>query len=152
NRNVDRQCTETAKVMRSIIVFVLICMIGVAPAFGQKDKDDERKIDDGPAETHTNLMVLDASNHYVDIKAGDIKLFEDDVEQKITYFAKKPKTQVAFVVDNTGSMRTLLDVEISTATAIANNLWPEDEAMVVRFVSRDKISVVQPWTSQKDSL
>lgn len=101
-----------------------------------------------------NILVYDEKNQYINgIKQEDIRIFEDGVEQKVTYFAEKqPVLNLGFVIDNTGSIQKDLN-EISWAGSyITTNLREEDEAFVTRFVSSDKISLDQDWTSDKKSL
>src|SRR5690349_15167677 len=92
-----------------------------------------------------NLLVVDDKDHFVSgIKADDIKLFEKGVEQKITYFsAKAPRLNVSLVIDNSGSVGYELDEIIKISKLVVANLSPSDKANVIRFVSRDKIEVLQ---------
>ena len=124
-----------------------------AGVFAQNDKDDIKNSERWSVDARVNLMVTDANGNPVDnISVGDIKLFENDVEQKVTYFAKSPVSNVAFVMDNTGSMRTQLNVITALGNVITNNLGANDEAMVVRFVSTDKVEIFQAWTGDKSQL
>lgn len=95
-------------------------------------------------------MVTGASGNPVsDVNVSDVKLFENDVEQKVTYFAKKPVSNVAFVMDNTGSVRLQLNIIKALGNTIEDNLGRADEAMVIRFVGNDKITIEQPSTTDK---
>ena len=134
--------------MKTLLLLIAIA----ASVFAQKGKDDN-KPDRWPVELHINLAVTDAAQKPVaDLKISDIKVFENDVEQKVTYFADKPVSNVVFVMDNTGSMRTQLDLVFRIGTVIAENLLDTNSAMVVRFVGNDKITVQQPWTTDKAKL
>jgi hypothetical protein len=99
-------------------------------------------------------MVLDESNSFVEgVKQSDIELSENGVKQKITYFAERSSGfYVAFVVDNSGSLREHLEKITTICKMIALNLGPADEAFVIRFVGRDKIEVAQDFTSDKEKL
>lgn len=140
------------KFPRIIFALFLICfVVGLADSQTKsKDKKSEQKF----VEVKANVMVLNAANQFVDdIKAEDLKVFEDSVEQKINYFSKKsPILNLGIVVDNSGSMRYVLDEVISNGKIITTNLFPNDEAFVVRFVSSDKIEVSEEWTSDKTKL
>ncbi len=102
-----------------------------------------------PIEVKANVLVLDKDDKFIDdVKQEDIKIFEDGVEQKITYFAKKePVLNVGLIVDNTGSMRGQLDRLIWAGKTITANLALSDKEFVVRFVDSEKIQVVQDWIS-----
>lgn len=98
-------------------------------------------------EVKANILVLDSNNQLInDVKQEDIKIFEDGVEQKITAFTKKePALNVGLIIDNTGSMRHQLDQIIWTGKMISANLSVNDSEFVVRFVSTDKIRLLQDW-------
>ena len=133
----------------------MICFCAVGFGFSQdKSKEKDKKSKQNLVEVKANVMVLDAANQFVDdIKAEDLKVFEDGVEQKINYFAKKsPVLNLGVVIDNSGSMRKVLDEVIFEGKVIATNLNQNDEAFVVRFVDSYKVEILQEWTSDKTGL
>ena len=146
------------KISRIITATLLICLAGISFAFSQndskKDKSKNEKAKAKSIEVKANLLVMTADGKFIDdVKSDDLKVYEDGVEQKVTYFAKNPNNlNVGFVIDNTGSMRPLLSEIVKAASILAANLQSTDEAFVVRFVDRTKISVEQPWTSNKAEL
>lgn len=101
-----------------------------------------------------NLLILDGQNKYInEVAREDIKIFEDGVEQKVTYFAKKePILNLGIVVDNSGSMRFLFDELIFMSLTVAENLRPDDNAFVIRFIDSSKIEIIQEWSSDKTKL
>ena len=107
-----------------------------------------------PVNVIANLKVSDSGRKPVSgLKKADIKVFENGIEQNILYFAEKsPDLHIGFVVDNSGSLRGQLERVIDIGKFITSNLSENDEAFVVRFVSRDKVTLVQSWTSNKDLL
>lgn len=107
-----------------------------------------------PIEVKVNVLVTDEKDQSVnDVKQDDIKIFEDGVEQKITAFTKKePILNLAMVFDNSGSVRKKLNEILKCGKIITANLGEKDEAVVVRFISSDKIEVVQEFTNDKKSL
>ena len=101
-----------------------------------------------------NVRVTDARSHaVVDVPQDNFKIFEDGVEQKIESFSKEqiPVTY-GLVIDNSGSMRSQLPDVVKAAIRIIKTNKPEDEAFLVRFISSDKIEVVQETTSSTDLL
>jgi VWFA-related protein len=133
--------------MKNLLLFITCALLLAATALAQKD---DKKPEQWPVEVRLNLMVTDAANKPVqDLKTSDIKLYENNVEQKITYLAKKPVSNVVFVMDNTGSMRQQLEAVIKSGAAIAANLDDTVETMVIRFVGSDNVTIVQPWTANK---
>jgi len=142
------------KLLQNLFALCLICAISSLAFSQEKSKEKDKKTEQKPVEVKTNLLVLDANNKYVDdIKQGDLKIFEDGVEQKITSLTKKePNLNMGLVVDNTGSMRLQLKGINEVSEILVNNLQGKDEALLIRFVSSDNIMVMQNWTSDKELL
>ena len=144
------------KIAQIIFTLFLLCYVAVCFTFSQQKSSIEKnkKTVPKPIEVKANVMVLDTENKFVDdIKVEDLKVFEDGVEQKITYLAKRPNSlNLGIIVDNSGSMRYVLDETISLGKSIVSNLNDEDEAFVVRFVNSDKIEVEEEWTSDQTKL
>jgi hypothetical protein len=67
-----------------------------------KEKNKSKELP--PIEVKTNLLVTNEKNKPIDtIKQEDVKIFEDGVEQKITYFARKDHIlNLGLVIDNSG--------------------------------------------------
>ncbi|HEY0429065.1 MAG TPA: VWA domain-containing protein [Pyrinomonadaceae bacterium] len=140
------------KFARVVFVLFLVCFSAAGFAFSQDDakQKDKKQI---PFEVRANLNVLNASGNSDDVKLEDVKIFEDGVEQKVTYFAKKENVlNIGFVMDNTGSMRMRLGDTVNAGSAFIENLNAGDRAFIVRFVSSDKIEMAQDWTSNKTTL
>lgn len=136
------------------LIAVAITAIAYAQDNSKKDKSKDKKTAVKLIEVKANLMVLGADGKFADdVKSEDVKIYEDGVEQKITRFVKKDSPlNAGLVVDNSGSLRPSLAEIIKAASVIADNLEPTGEAFVMRFVSRDKIEILQDWTSKKDRL
>src|SRR5688500_11540971 len=103
---------------RAVFALFLVCFASVL-VFGQdKTSKDKDKNQPKSVEVKANVAVLDSSGNLdVDAKQEDIKIFEDGVEQKITYFAKKePVLNLGLVIDNTGSMRWQLDTLVAASS------------------------------------
>ncbi|MET0751986.1 MAG: VWA domain-containing protein [Pyrinomonadaceae bacterium] len=113
-----------------------------------------QKIEQKPFEVRVNVNVTDAAGNPVgDVKLEDLKVFEDGVEQKITYFVKKePTLNLGLIFDNTGSMRIQLDTITATGKSIVENLRAGDEAFEVRFVDSETTTVWEDWSSDKARL
>lgn len=132
-------------------IFILFFIVHAVAGFVFSQKKSPKEKIEKKVEVKANLMVLNADNQLVgDIKAENVKIFEDGVEQKITYFAEKKNIlNLGIVVDNSGSMRYSLDEIIWAGSYVAANLRENDEAFAIRFVDSDKIEILQDWTSNK---
>jgi Ca-activated chloride channel family protein len=114
-----------------------------------EDDNEVLKID--TEEVSLNVRVVNASNRPVgNLKESSFRVFEDGVLQPITSVST---TEVpifnALVIDNSRSLRTQLQKVVEAGKIIVGTNKPQDEAAVVRFVSADKIEVVQEFTSKK---
>src|ERR1044072_6183968 len=67
--------------------------------------------------------------------------------------AKETKpVSLGLVVDNSGSFRMVLEYVIDTTKVVTRNIQTNDEAFLVRFISKDNIKTLQDLTADKASL
>jgi Ca-activated chloride channel family protein len=81
------------------------------------------------------VSVTDRDGRYIaDLRKEDFRLFENGVEQQVTYFeaVEKPFT-VVLVLDTSSSTWSKLGQIRDAALAFVNQLRPEDSVMVVSF-------------------
>lgn len=99
-------------------------------------------------EVSLNVRVVNAANRPVaDLKETAFKVYEDGAAQPITSISK---TEVpifnALLIDNSRSLRSQLGKVIEAGKILAGTNNPRDETAVVRFVSSNKIEVIQEFT------
>ena len=101
-----------------------------------------------------NVRVVDRNGRPIaNLKKGEFTVTEDGVPQDIDYFSQSEvPTNYSLVVDNSGSLRRQLDKVIEAGKILVNTNRPTDETLIIRFVSRDKISIEQEFTSKKEYL
>lgn len=101
-----------------------------------------------------NVRVVDRNNRSIGtLKQDDFKIYEDNVIQPIEFFTKaEVPTNYSLVIDNSGSLRAQLDKVIEAGKIIVNTNRPDDATSIIRFVSREKISIEQEFTSSKKDL
>ncbi len=101
-----------------------------------------------------NVRVVDRNNRPINgLPQSDFKVMEDGVPQKIEFFDRSEvPTNYSLVIDNSGSMRSQLEKVIEAGKIIVSNNRPDDETSIIRFVSRDKISIEQAFTAKKADL
>ena len=83
-------------------------------------------------------VVMDRQGRYVaNLKKDDFKIYEDGVEQQVSYFAsvEKPFT-VALLLDVSGSTQFQLSQIRDAANTFVNRLRPIDRLMVITFDGR----------------
>jgi Ca-activated chloride channel family protein len=117
-----------------------------------KPEDEEIRID--TELVNISVRVIDRNNRPIgNLQKSDFKVFEDGVEQQIEFFSKgEVPTKYTLLVDNSGSLRQLIDqvIEASKIMIAANR--PGDETSVIRFISSDKIEILEEFTQNKNDL
>lgn len=101
-----------------------------------------------------NVRVTDAQgNHVASLNQDDFQVFEDNVPQVISSFSGENFPIVyGLAIDTSGSMRAAFAEAIEVAKAIIRGSQPEDDALLIRFISSDKIETVQEFTSDKNQM
>ena len=93
------------------------------------------------------------SQAVLDVPENNFRVLEDGVQQTIKLFSKEEiPVSYGLVIDNSGSMRSQLDAVVKASVRIVNSNKPGDDAFLVRFISSDKIQVVQETTSDRGLL
>jgi Ca-activated chloride channel homolog len=101
-----------------------------------------------------NVRVVDRNNRPINsLSKTDFKILEDNVPQEIEFFSKSEiPTNYSLVIDNSGSLRSQLEKVIEASKILVATNRPADETSVIRFVSSDKIEIVQDFTPSKTDL
>jgi Ca-activated chloride channel homolog len=98
------------------------------------------------------VSVTDPSNRYVlGLAKQDFRLFEDDVEQKITHFSNEDAAlSIGLLVDTSGSMGAKLDTSRRAVAEFMKTLNASDEAFLVHFSDQAQLAV--PLTSDAGAI
>ncbi|MFN6964074.1 MAG: VWA domain-containing protein [Pyrinomonadaceae bacterium] len=117
-----------------------------------KDDDEPIKID--TELVNIDVRVVDRNGRPIgNLQQRDFQVLENNEPQQIEFFSKSEvPTNYSLVVDNSGSLRQQLDKVIEASKIIVGTNKPEDETSVIRFVSRDKITIDQDFTANKADL
>jgi Ca-activated chloride channel family protein len=101
-----------------------------------------------------NVRVIDRNNRPIDnVKQNEFRVFEDGQPQPIEFFTKEEvPINYGLAIDTSGSLRSQLQSVIDAATAIVNSNKPGDETFIERFISSDKIEIVQDFTQSTEYL
>lgn len=131
----------------------------VSPTPAVKSSPTPEVEEDGPIVidsqlVNLNIRVVDRNNRSIGtLQQNDFKVYEDNVVQQIEFFTKaEVPTNYSLVVDNSGSLRFQLEKIIEAGKIIVNTNRPDDETSIIRFVSSDKIEILQDFTSDKTEL
>ena len=126
-----------------------------SPTAPKLQDDDENKIVKVDTElVNLNVRVIDRNNRPINnLQQREFKIYEDGALQQIEFFSKaQMPTNYSLVIDNSGSLRQQLEKVIEAGKILVNGNRSDDETSIIRFVSRDKISVEQPFTANKSDL
>lgn len=101
-----------------------------------------------------NVRVVDRNNRPINgLKQSDFSIFEDNVKQSIEFFSQSEvPTNYALVIDNSGSLRTQIQQVIDASKVLVGTNRKGDETSVIRFVSSEKIEIVQDFTENQTDL
>src|SRR6185295_18319854 len=141
-------------------IAALVCCTGLLVAQAPADRQAAPVLPvqgQSPAEIALNVQlvnvtatVLDENKAYVDgLKQEDFQVFEDGVEQKLSFFShdRRIPVSVGVLVDISGSMRHKLQQALQTAREISLALSEQDEMFLLTFNSG--LEMRQRLTSNK---
>ncbi len=125
-----------------------------SPAPAETPVEDDEILRVNTEEISLNVRVVGSNNRSVNnLNQSHFRVYEDDVLQPITSFTTAEVPIInALVIDNSRSLRSQLSKVIEAGKIIVGTNRPKDESTIVRFVSKDKIEVVQDFTTNKSSL
>jgi Ca-activated chloride channel family protein len=115
-------------------------------------EDEVLRVD--TAEVSLNVRVVNDNNRPVgNLNESHFRVYEDDVLQPISSLTTAEVPVInALVIDNSRSLRSQLAKISEAGKIIVGTNRPKDESVIVRFVSSNKIEVVQDFTPNKTSL
>lgn len=101
-----------------------------------------------------NVRVVDRTNRPINnLSQADFTIFEDNVKQEIDFFSRSEvPTNYSMVIDNSYSLRPQIEEVIEASKIIVGTNRPADETSIIRFVSSEKIEIVQDFTDSKVDL
>jgi Ca-activated chloride channel family protein len=117
-------------------------------------KEDDKVYTVDTELVNINVRVVDRNSRPIaNLTKADFKVLEDGVPQQIEFFSKSEvPTNYSLVIDNSGSLRQQIDKVIEASKILVANNRPADETSVIRFVSSEKIEIIQDFTSNKTDL
>lgn len=100
------------------------------------------------------MIVTDSKNKSIDnIQKEDVHVIEDKVEQTVLSVERDRRpVDCVIAIDSSGSLRSLLPTTLEAAKVIIMNRRPEDEILVMRFISSDKIEKMVDFTGDERAL
>jgi Ca-activated chloride channel family protein len=142
---------RTARQVLVIHLSAVVCLLGLqVKSAGQTEASPSTQTQ----QVRMSLIATDRSQRPIqDLRVEEIQLSDDGKPRPITFFAKDERPlRYTIALDTSGSLRRLLPTCISVASALIQNNRINDETMLVRFVSSDRIEPVQDFTTDKSKL
>lgn len=98
------------------------------------------------------VTVTDSKDRPVTgLDPSSFRLFEDNVEQKITAFSREEgPVSVGFIFDVSGSMKNRMGPSIAAVEQFLKTMMPSDEYFLIRF--NDKPDIVTKFTQDPDEI
>lgn len=129
---------------RFFISILLLFILTVSFAFAQETQNT----------TSLNLTATDKSDNFIgDLQKEDLSLVIDGKPQKIVSLEKTESPLIyALAVDSSGSMRLIFEDIIEGAKAVVSQNKPDDETMLISFISSDKIRATNGFSADKNAL
>jgi len=137
--------------MRPIALLTILVVL-LSAQLAMPQSDDETPIKVNTLLAHVPVIVSDKTGKHVPgLTPKDFKITSGGNPKEIVYFsdAEMP-LNVAIVLDETGSVTSVLSSIRRAAKDYVDQLGPNDNCMVVTF--GDKVNVRQPLTSDKKRL
>lgn len=157
----------------SAVILLAVCLTAVSPlradGSGAGSSVTYREVDDATLERlirlhHTETeqvrlvllptSVTDRRGRLVrGLKAGDFRLYEDEISQEIRYFSSEAveDISIAFMLDVSGSMRQLDKMHHAkeAISYLVSNLRPSDRYSLICFAD-DQVAWVTDFTSDRE--
>jgi Ca-activated chloride channel family protein len=94
-------------------------------------------------EVHIPVTVTDPLNRFVTgLEKEHFRVFEDKIEQKVTYFSSEDAPiSIGLVFDTSGSMGSKLQKSRQAVVQLMKTANPEDEFLLVQFSDRPELTV-----------
>jgi Ca-activated chloride channel homolog len=139
-------------------VFALFVLLGLTLISGSVRGQESQSPQQAPAfragidVVSLNVTVTDTGNRYLrDLDAADFAVFEDGVQQELTFFTRmQVPVALALLIDTSASMEYTLGTAQEAAIGFARRLGPDDVAQVIDFDSR--VQIRQTFTNDLDLL
>jgi len=101
-----------------------------------------------------SMIVTNSAKKSVDsIAKEDVRIIEDKAEQTVLSVERDERpVDCVLAIDSTGSVRSMIPTVMESARLVIVNRRPDDEILIERFVSSEKIESVQDFTRDERAL
>lgn len=135
----------------AVFLITLICISTNGKLLSESVRFTDKLYDE---EIALSVLVLDKKDQPVtNLGNKDFRVFVENEKQEITRFTNEPQPLfMGIALDASGSLRTQFNGIANAYNTLINNLMENDEAFLMKFVSKDKIYELEDFTSNKRML
>lgn len=132
---------------KSCLALTLVSLLLSSTLFAQDAKPVSPTVE-------LSMIVTDSAKKSIDqIQKEDVHVIEDKVEQTVLSIERDRRpVDCVIAIDSSGSLRRLRPTTLEAAKVIIVNRRPEDEILVMRFISSEKIEKMVDFTSDERAL
>ncbi|MEP7148260.1 MAG: VWA domain-containing protein [Acidobacteriota bacterium] len=135
-------------IFRARDIFFLTCLLWVPVSAFAQDDSDIVTVDSSIVVVNATITDT-AGNHVPGLKQNQFGVFENGVEQEISFFAAEETPFAAVILlDTSGSMEQRVSLARSAAIKFLDGIRDSDNAEIYRFDS--KVSLVQKFSNSRD--
>ncbi|HKG46087.1 MAG TPA: VWA domain-containing protein [Pyrinomonadaceae bacterium] len=147
-----RQLSPRSYARAGILALTLVSLALSSSLFAQDNKRTAAS-PSGPT-VELSLIVTNSAKKSLDkINKEDVHVFEDKDEQTVLSVERDERPIDCLVaIDSSGSFRSLFVTALEAAKLVVMNRRSEDEIMIERFISSDKIQSVIKFTRDEKAL
>lgn len=148
------QTTTTSRVRQVAGVSPTATPISAIPSPTATPNPEDEIIKIDTEIVNLSVRVIDRNNRPINnLSQKDFTILENNIAQPIEFFSKaEVPTNYSLVIDNSGSLRQQLEKVIEAGKIIVGTNRPDDETSVIRFISSDKIEILQDFTPNKTDI
>ena len=155
--------------LKALLLGTCLTALFLSPTFSEKDTERRKKaaptlVEQNPAQQRhpkyrakvdqvvLHAAVYDENMQLVSgLRKENFKVFEDKVEQELTYFGQEDvPTTIGIVMDTSGSMRDKMHIVKKATTLFLNMSHPENELFLVEF--NDEVLLEENFTSDMEEV
>lgn len=125
----------------------LLCLVLATEVTAQ-----ESSTQPSPVSVKLQMIVIDRDRHSVDEFKKDELIVDGSKEAIVAVEKDERPTDFGLVIDSSGSLRTSFPMVLEVARSVIIGKRTTDQVFIERFISSDKIRIVQNFTSDASLL
>ena len=132
-----------------VFLFLLfVCPFLVSAQQSTRNDDEVIKLEAEEVSIPVTVRDRKSGNLVASLQQKDFKIYEDGVEQQISYFsAERVPVNIVLLIDTSSSVQSEIDNIKESAWDFINQMGDKDKFSIITFT--DTVDLVLDWTSDK---